>query len=309
MGWLSLFLEKTMSLIVGKKNLIPKSIIETDFKKIVRLHRLYSIKTIVQNNFDLKPTILKLFFWTYWIDGVFFVCSAVANSFYTSLFFYLFFGIKISGIDKTDINLNWIGTFIINLLIILFLIRWISDYYKLSLRDKYRSNYLKLLWLDIITLNFLNIIGTLIFIKNKKQVANLNGNSQEIKQGNLNSQAIKNYSKTITRIEILILLFNLILFGTTIIIGYFVSINSIKIICLTIMWITIGFMQCWSLPKIVGLIIVRKMLNNLLNNGNYYFLLTIIRFLGFTFCAYYIVVFLNILKFDENYKEFIMKEW
>lgn len=51
------------------------------------------------------------------------------------------------------------------------------------------------------------------------------------------------------------------------------------------------------------------MLKNLLNDNNYYLLLSIIRFLGFTFGTYYIAVFINILKFDENYKEFIIEKW
>jgi len=87
-----------------------------------------------------------------------------------------------------------------------------------------------LLWLDIFTLNFLNIIGTLIFIKNRKH-SNLNQNNQKIKQLNLSSKPIKDFSKVVTKIEVFILLFNLILFAGAILIGYFVSINSIKIVC------------------------------------------------------------------------------
>jgi len=49
------------------------------------------------------------------------------------------------------------------------------------------------------------------------------------------------------------------------------------------------------------------MLKNLLNNNNYYYLLVIIRFLGFNFGGYYMAVFINILKFDESTKEFILE--
>ena len=308
MGWISLILYRFTGLLCGKKLLISRTEINTDFKKLVRSHRTYSIKSMIRINFDLKPGILRLFFWAYWIDGVLFACSIVANIFYTSLFFYLFFGIKISGIDKTDISWNWIGTFIINFLVILFFIRNISDYYKLSLRDKYHDNYLKLLWLDIFTLNFLNIIGTLIFIKNRKH-SNLNQNNQKIKQLNLSSKPIKDFSKVVTKIEVFILLFNLILFAGAILIGYFVSINSIKIVCTIIIVWNIAFIQGWSFQKIAGLIIIQKMLKNLLNDSNYYLLFTIIRFLGLNFGYYYLVIFLNLLKFDESTKEFILENW
>ena len=91
MGWVSLILYRFTGLLCGKKLLISRTEINTDFKKLVRSHRTYSIKSMIRINFDLKPGILRLFFWAYWIDGVLFACSIVANIFYTSLFFYLFF--------------------------------------------------------------------------------------------------------------------------------------------------------------------------------------------------------------------------
>ncbi|MCL6428737.1 hypothetical protein LT335_00285 [Spiroplasma sp. JKS002669] len=214
MGWVSLILYRFTGLLCGKKLLISRTEINTDFKKLVRSRRLYSIKSMIRNNFDLKPGILRLFFWAYWIDGVLFVCSIVANSFYLFLFFVHFFNYKNFKLLGDVPKWNWIVTLILTALVILFLIRWVSDYYKLSLRGEYRDGYLKLLWLDIFTLNFLNIIGTLTFIKNKNQILN--------KQLNLNSQAIKDFCKIITKIEMFILLFSLIIFIIAILIGYFV---------------------------------------------------------------------------------------
>ncbi len=309
MGWVSLILYWFTGLVCGKKSLISRSEINVDFKKLVSSRRLYSIKSMIRNNFDLKPVILRLFFWAYWIDGIFLVFSSVVNAFYTTLFFFLGFNIKTSRIPENAFSVPWIGILIINLLVILFLIRWVSDYCKLSLRGKYRSSYLKLLWLDIFTLNLFNVIGSLIFIKNKKQISNLNIGNFEINHNDLNSQAVKDFSKMITKIEVFILLFNLILFIAAIFIGYFVSIISIKWICLFVIIWTMAFIQCWSFQKIVGLIIVQKMLKNLSNDSNYYLLFTIIRFLGFNFGYYYLVIFLNILKFDECSKELILENW
>ncbi|MCL6428640.1 hypothetical protein LT335_00179 [Spiroplasma sp. JKS002669] len=310
MGWFSIWLARIIGLTIAKKNSITTIEIETTRKKIIATHRLYSIKSLIQSNLDLKPAILRLFFLTYWIDGIFLAFSIIANMFYTWLFLVLeAFKIKISGAPETPIRIPWIGILIINLLVILFFIRWISDYYKLSLRDKYRNNYLKLLWLDIITLNLFSVIGSLIFLKNKKSMINVNLKQQEIKHSNLNSETIKNFSKISTKIELLILLFNLILIILAIPIGYFVSVNIIKWICASIIFLTFTFLQAWSLQKITGLIIVRKMLKNLLIDENYYLLLIIIRFLGFNFGVSYMTVFISILKLDENYQEFIIQQW
>ncbi|MCL6428639.1 hypothetical protein LT335_00178 [Spiroplasma sp. JKS002669] len=306
MGWFSIWLERTIGLVIGKKNAITKGEIETTRKKLDAIHKLRSTKTVIKNNFDLKPAILRLLFLAYWIDGIFLVLSITANMFYTGLFLVLeAFKIKISGAPETPIRIPWIGILIINLLVILFFIHWISDCYKLSLRDKYRNNYLKLLWLDTITLNFFNIIASLIFLKNKKPITNINPKQQEIKHSNLNFKAIKDFSK----IELLILLFNLILIILAIPIGYFVSVNIIKWICACIIVLTFTFLQIWSLLKITGIIIVQKMLKNLLIDDNYYLLLTIIRFWGFILNDYYMAVFFNILKLDENYQEFIIQQW
>lgn len=243
MSWISLFLERIIGWVSGKKALIPKSIFTTDFKKLVQLHKLYSIKVVVKNNFDLKSGILKLFFWFYWIDGILFVCSIVINSLSIFLFLVYFFNYQNSELLGDVPKWNWIAQLIFTILLFLFLIRWISDYYKLSLRDKYRNNYLKLLWLDILTLNFLNIIGILIFSKNKKQISNLNIDNQVMKQINLNSQAIKDFSKIITKVEIFILLFNLIILTAAILIGYFVKIKIIKLICIIISFLIFIFIQ------------------------------------------------------------------
>ncbi|MCL6428739.1 hypothetical protein LT335_00287 [Spiroplasma sp. JKS002669] len=310
MGWFSLFLSKIVGLSCGKKNLITKTEIETTRKKIITTRRLYSMKSVVQNNFDLKSGILRLFFWAYWIDGVFFAISFTVNTFYTSIFFGMSFNFKISDdASDNDFIFPWIGILIISFFVVFFLIRWINDCYKLSLRSNYRYSYLKLLWLDIFTLNFLNIIGILIFLKNKKQIRNLNIDNLKINAINLNPQVIKDFSKIITKIELFILLINLILFAGAMLICYFVSINSIKFICLFFIFWTIALIQGWSFQKIAGLIIIQKMLKNLLNNNNYYYLLVIIRFLGFNFGGYYMAVFINILKFDESTKEFILENW
>lgn len=293
-----------MRTLVRKKVFISETEIEKTTTKIIATHRFYST---VKNNFDIKPAISRLFFTSYWINGILFVLSSLANALYLMLFFYLDFKIKNSKIPENAFSVPWIGILILNLLVLFFLIHWINDSYKLSLRDKYRNNYLKLLWLDVLTLNFFNIIGILIFIKNKKYTSNMNIGNFET-NNNINLQKIKDFSKIIVKIEIFYLLFNLIIFIITILIGYFISINIIKWICLFLILTTISYIQIWSFQKIFSWIILQKMLKNLVNNNNYYYLLTTIRFLWFNFTTYYIAVFINLVK-DENLKELIIVNW
>jgi len=58
-------LERVIGLLVGKKSSVSKTEVEATRKKIIAARRLYSTKAVIQVNFDLKPSILKLFFLSY----------------------------------------------------------------------------------------------------------------------------------------------------------------------------------------------------------------------------------------------------
>ena len=69
----------------------------------------------------------------------------MANFFCNFLFIFRLFDIEIGGIVSRMIEVSWLASMITALLTIFFLIRYIRDIYKLSLRGDYRTNYLKLL--------------------------------------------------------------------------------------------------------------------------------------------------------------------
>lgn len=286
---------------------IQLSEIEKNKQELLESFKGFNIKIMIRNNFDIKPLIFKLFYVSFWINILLFASIGIAHI-YTTIAVSDFFGAKLADVNNDNWN-DWhweIGVPIINALFIFFLIRFVNDSYKLSLRDNYRNKYLKLLILDIMTLNIFSVIGILIFVKNRKKMHKIN-NEYKINKDNLNSQTLKIYFKLILKIEIITTIPVLILFLLSLIIGYFVPINGIKIICLVTVFLSMILLYLWTIPRIVGLIIVQKMFKNLINN-DYYYLLSTIRFLAFGFGCYHSAILINFL-FDEPTKNLIIKTW
>ena len=153
------------------------------------------------------------------------------------------------------------------------------------------------------------IIGTIIFWKNQKQSNISNDDEQKNNPINFNAERIVFFAKSITKVEVSIFCFFLATFGLAFLIGYLTPVKVVKIICLSIIGETMISMQYWSITKLVGLIILKKLLNQLIVTKDYYLLLTVLRFLGLNFYGYYLSVFINVLGFDENYKDFIIQQW
>lgn len=287
-----------------KKDFALKEEIKSTWRELSRSLKAWNMQSIIKNNFDLKSSILRLFFASYVINYILLIFIIFATFIYTEAFFYVFLGSPIKGRD--DPGWPWIGILVLNILFITCLIRLTRDYYKLSLRGIYRNNYSKLLWLDIFTLNILNVMASLIFATNKWQIPNLNFGDSEIKQLNLNSKSIQNYSKLIFKIDIFMLLLNLMIFALALVIGYFIKNNGIKLICLVFIAFTMILFYDWWILRIVALIITQRLLKNLLNyNSSYYFLMTL-RFILFAFGPYYIAVLINVFKLNELDKKFIL---
>ncbi|MGL5268203.1 MAG: hypothetical protein ACRC8P_00305 [Spiroplasma sp.] len=294
------------AVVARKDNLEIKDKINTTNKKLILSFKYLKVSDTIKNNFDIKPAILKLFFWSFWINITLCSFTLIAYITYLATFIYNFLEIQISEMVVGD----WpqIGFWIIQFLLIVFLIRIISATYKLSLRSIYRKNYSKVLLLDILTLNILNVVGTLIFIKNKKAISPLHRDYQ-ISNSNLNSQKISKYLKLLWKIELFFLMSNVLLFAIVFILGYFISNNSIKIVCFPIILWTIIVFYAWSLTRIISMIIFQKMFNILLNNNSYYYLLSIIRFLVYMFGYYYFAILVNIFKFDQEFIDFLLQNW
>lgn len=305
MGKIGIILYWFTNFFLKKRNLPMKSQIKETNVKLVSSFKYFSIKSMTRNNLDIKPKILKLFFISFLINSLFAALIILGNTMYTSIYFYNLLNCKIPGVIMTW---NWVVTFILNILSIILIVRFISDSFKLSLRGKYRINYLKVLTLDILTLNILSIIGSLVFNKNKIQVIKTSDDFLlDIK--NLNSKEIKDYFNIIFILEIFTLFLILFFMLLFLLLGYFVKNNAIKLIsCALIVMLTMLFYG-WSIPRIIGAIILKKMYENLLINDSYYLFLSIIRFLAFGFGYYHIAVLINILKFKENSKIFILENW
>lgn len=295
------------ALLLRRKNLNLNSEIKITHKKLLISFKYFRIKPVIKNNFDIKPAILKLFFFSYLFNATLVAFSVAANFLYTSFFFYNFFDVKISDIESS--NWHWeIGVPIINILFIFFVLRMTSAYYKLSLRARNRNNYSKILFLDIVMLNFFDVIGILIFKKNKNLMLKINDDLL-INNSNLNYQTMKDYFKLIFKIEIIIMSTIILLFLAAVIAGYFVAINGVKVICLAIIVIDMALLYGWSIPRMIGLIVAQRMFKSLINSNNYYQLLGAFRYLVYVAGYYYPAVLINFLKFDENSKEFIINNW
>jgi len=305
-----MILKKITIWLLRRKKIASEEAVDLINKEISDTFRFFVIKPDFKKDLDLKPVILKWFYCSYWINLIFTAFIIFANAIYIALLLYIFFGIKFSGIPKDSFSIPWIGTVIINSLFVIFLIRVFSDCYKLSLKANYRNQYLKLLRLDIITLNLFSIIGSLLFLKHKHKnyLSNITADFK-IVNNNLNLQTIKHYLKAIFQIDFLILIINLFIFITTILIGYFVPINIIKIIFWILFFLNFLILSIWSIPRIIAFLIIQTKLKKLVNNKSYYYFVTVVRFLVFNLGSYYIATLVIFLKFDEDSKELIMENW
>ncbi|MGL5268202.1 MAG: hypothetical protein ACRC8P_00300 [Spiroplasma sp.] len=294
------------AIVARKDNLEIKDKINTTHEKLILTFKCLKVSDTIKNNFDIKPAILKLFFWSFWINMTLYVFTLIIYITFLMSFIYNFLEVQIDAMEGVD----WpqIGFWILQFLLIVFLIKIISAWYKLSLRSIYRKNYSKVLLLDILTLNILNVVGTLIFIKNKKAISPLHKDYQ-ISNSNLNSQKISKYLKLLWKIELFILIINVLLFATAFILGYFISNNSIKVVCFIIIIWTIVIFYGWSLIRIIGMIIFQKMFNIFLNNNSYYYLLSTIRFLVYALGYYYFAILVNLFKFDQEFIDFLAQNW
>lgn len=294
------------ALVARKNNLDLRKKINATNKKLVASFKYLKLKEMVKSNFDIKPAVIKLFFFSYWTNLFFLAVTIFINAIYTTVFFFTFFHIQ----TEVSEYAKWpeIGILILNILCIFFFIRMTTSYYKLSWRGEYRKNYFKVFFLDLLALNILDVVGTLIFFKNKKNMVPLHYDFQ-ITNDSLNSKMIKSYLRLLWKIEIFIFLFNVVLFSIALILGYFINSTPIKWASLFIIIWSIVIIYGWSLPRLIWMFIFQKTFHNLLKSNNYYYLLSTIRLLVLGFGCYYFAILINLFKFDQEFTDFLLNNW
>lgn len=292
------FLEKIVEILAKIEFLIPQEKIRSDYWK-ARRHRWLLIFKKNDVNEDLKRGIYGCFLWAYRIDTLLLVLIIFANIFYVALYF--------SPQSDFDFKVSWIGILIINLLYPFFFIRYFRDIYKISLRGKYRRNYLKLWWIDFVTLNILSLIGSWLVLSDKSQTNNP-VKTQVKFYGNLRSQIdISRFYKFVSKIELIIfVILGSLLLGSLAISFINVETKGIKWLFLVI-YAPIFLEFNFSLQKVLGLIILKKVLKDLSFDQSHDLLITSIRLLWYIFDYVYVSAFLNVLGFDETDKDFIFE--
>lgn len=280
-------------LLSGKNYLSLKDKIKITDNKLTSSLKYNKLKDIIRNNLDIKTIIIKLFYWSFLINLVFYVLAVLISIFYNVVFIHDFSGAKILGTKKLELSQK--GVWVTNIIVIIFLLRVITASYKLA----YRSHYHKIIFLDILTCNILSIIGILIFNKNKNQM--LPHHDVQINNSNLNSQMIKNYLKLLWKIELFMFLMIIALFILDFILIYFVSNNIIKNIGLILIIFIMLIYYLHVLPKFISMTIFQRMFHNLLKNQSLAYLLSIIRFLIYTRGLYYTAVLIHLFEFEQDY--------
>ena len=293
-------LEELIEKFVDQEFLIPKYKIRNGIWAIWKHNWIAMIRKSNINS-DLKRGIYGCFLWAYLTDTFILVLLTLANLFYVGLYF------NFQG--NPTLKIPWIGILYINLLYLFFLVRYFRDIYQISLRGTYRSNYLKLWWINLVTLNILGLIGSWLAFCDKSQIGT--PFETEIKFcGNLRSQIdTRRFYKLTSKIEFsMVIIFGSLFLGSLTISFINLEVNNAKILFI-IIYTFVAYELGESLKKVLGLIILRRVLKDFVANQSDDLLITSIRLIWYIFGYVYVSAFINILCRDETTKNLIFEQW